>query len=240
MSASDADSDSPLVVFRRIISNSWSTIKTIYWANSLSWRALKSGALVFLGFFVWAGSNIIYSYNSAWDLLLYPIAYGFLLIVYGPIHHLVVLPLAMRLRRTSGLTQIIGKRLPNSMLVLFIIAVVIVGTFPVNVMLVNFQSTLDDGGIDINPNLLCVKSTNQNGTSVHCHLTESRGVDRVVVTSGGTQLTVDENPPFEFTIAASNMESVVGEKQFTVKLLDENGNLVRRYTRRLALIEETS
>jgi hypothetical protein len=34
------------------------------------------------------------------------------------------------------------------------------------------------------------------------------------------------------------VQSVRGQQQFTVELRDEDGDLIRRYVRRLALIEE--
>lgn len=161
----------------------------------MSWRVLKSGALVFLGFFLWAGSNVLYSYNPTLGVLRYPMAYGFLLVWYGPLHHLVVLPLALRWRRGSGSKSRVGRRLPNAMLALFLVAVVVLGTFPVAPMTVDFQATLESSGADVSPDLTCVKGESANGTAIHCHLTESTGVDSVVVTSGETQLLVDDDPP---------------------------------------------
>lgn len=221
-----------------VVRGAWSQLKTVYYANSLSWRFLKSGTLVFFGLFLWAGANILYSYNPELTLLQYPMAYGFILILYGPIHHLIVLPVAFRWRRATGFRQRIGKRGPNAMLALFLVAVVILGTFPAGPMLVNFQGALQSGGADISPDLLCTKSTTENGTSIHCHLTETEGIDRIVVTSGNTELVVDETPPYEFTVHERELEAVAGEKRFTVMLQDEDETLIRRYTRRLSMIEE--
>ena len=231
---------SPLAAGRRVGRNGWRMLKSVYYANSPSWRVMKAGALVFLGFFLWAGSNVLYSYNQDLTILRYTMAYGFLVLLYGPIHHLVVLPLALRWRRGgSGRRVRLGRRLPNAMLALFLIAVLVVGTFPSGAVLVDFRGTLEAGGApDVSPDLLCVKGAGENGTGVHCHLSESQGVDRVIVESGNRQLFVDDDPPFEFTIREDEMEEVVGEKQFTVRLLDADGSLIRQYTRRLAMIPE--
>jgi len=102
----------------------------------------------------------------------------------------------------------------------------------------DFDSALESSGADISPDLLCTKSPTEAGTEVHCHLTESEGIDRVVIQSGNSQLLVDDTPPYEFTINERELESVAGEKQFTVVLQDEDGTMIRRYTRRLSMIEE--
>lgn len=241
MSEDGADSlGSPLAAGRRVVRNGWRMIKSIYYANSPSWRVLKSGALVFLGFFLWAGSNVLYSYNQDLAILRFTMAYGFALLLYGPVHHLVVLPLALRWRRGgSDARARLGRRLPNAMLTIFLVAVLVLGAFPAGPVMVDFRGTLEAGGTpDVSPDLLCVKGAGENDTSIHCHLTESRGIDRVAVVSGDQQLVVDDEPPFEFTIRESELEEVVGQKQFTVQLLDADGNLIRQYTRRLAMIPE--
>lgn len=234
----DGPAETPTLDIMSFVGEAWSTLKTVYYANSLSWRFLKSGALVFFGFFLWAGANVLYSYNPDLTLLQYPMAYGFVLIIYGPVHHLVVLPLAFRWRRAPGLRQRLGKRGPNAMLALFLVGVVVLGTFPAGPMLVDFQSALDSSGADISPGLLCTKSTTDNGTAIHCHLTESEGIDHIVVRSGNSELVVDETPPFEFTVHERELETVAGEKRFTVMLQDEDGSLIRRYMRRLSMVEE--
>lgn len=239
MSDENSHEETPeTVTLSTVVGNAWSTVKTVYYANSRSWRFLKAGGLVFFGFFLWVGANLLYAYNPGLTLLRYPMAYGFALIVYGPIHHLVVLPLSFRWRRGGGVSQRVGARLPNAMLVVFVVAVVVLGTVPVGAMVIDFQSSLEAGGADITPDLLCTKSTSDNGTTVHCHLSETAGVDRVVVQSGDSELVVDDDPPYEFTIHERDLETVAGEKRFRVELQDENGDMVRRYTRRLAVIEE--
>lgn len=222
-----------------VVSSAWSTVKTVYWANSPSWRVLKSGALVFFGFFVWAGSNILYSYNGSLDVLHYPMAYGFLLIGYGPIHHLVVIPLALKWRRSDGLRCTLGKRMPNGMLAVFLAAILVLGTFPVGAMTVDFQSQLGDGSADIDPELSCVKTTGEDAR-VDCELEAVDGVGRIVVETGGETVRTVEDPPYEFSLQESEVGSVMDEQQFTVRLEDEDGNFVRRYTRRLAVVPEAT
>ncbi|MFB6084022.1 MAG: hypothetical protein ABEJ94_07245 [Halorientalis sp.] len=211
---------------------------TVYYANSLSWRILKSGALFFFGFFLWAGSNVLLSYLPGATVLRYVRSYGFVLVGYGPFHHLVVIPVYQRLRREGTHLSLGGHlHLPNLSLIVFLVLVVGLGVFPVGPMTIDFQSSLEGSPADISPELTCVKGESPNGTMVHCHLTESKGVDRVEVRSGGRTLVVDEDPPYDFTIRAAELQSVTGTKRFRVNLLAEDGTLVRRYTRTLPMIE---
>jgi hypothetical protein len=230
--------DSPLRTLRRLARSAWRTMLTVYYANSLSWRLFNSGGLVFLGFFAWAGSSTLLSYRPAWTLLEYVRAYGFVLIGYGPFHHLVVIPVYQRLRR-QGRHLSLGGHLtfPNGSLALFFAVVLILGTCPVGPMTIEFTSALDGSGVDIDPALLCVRGDHGNGTEVHCHLSESEGVDSVVVRSDGRRILTDDTPSFEFTIRAEDLESADGERRFVVDLRDEDGDLIRRYTRRLDRVD---
>lgn len=71
---------------------------------------------------------------------------------------------------------------------------------------------------------------------MHCHLTESEGIDHVVVMSGGERVAVDRSPPFEFDLRAGELTAVTGDSQFQVVLRDAEGNTIRRYTRTLSMI----
>lgn len=230
-------SASPIRAVADLVGSAWSALKTVYYANSLSWRFLKSGTLLLFGFFLWAGANVLYSYNPDLAVLRYPMAYGFVLILYGPFHHLVVLPLAFRWRRDAGAKRRVGRKLPNAMLAVFLAVVLVLGTAPVGAMTVDFQGTLGSDGADVSPDLVCEGAETENETEIRCELSSSEGVDRVVVTSGDTRLVDDSDPPYEFTIRERELESVMGEKQFTVELENEDGAMIRRYTRRLSMID---
>lgn len=235
---SDDVTDSPLGTFRRIARSGWRTMLTIYYANSVSWRALKAGALVFLGFFAWVGASILLSYLPGWRFLHYVQAYGFLLVGYGPFHHLVVIPVYQRLRRKGRHLSLGGHfHIPNASLALFFALVIVLGTFPAGPMAIDFTSALDDSGVDIDPALLCVKGDHGNGTDVHCHLSESEGIDRVVVRSGDRMILTDDEAPFDFTVRADQLETRRGEKRLVVKLVESDGSLIRRYTRKLSRID---
>lgn len=226
---------SPLDWTRRALRSGWNDLRSVYYANSPIWRLLKSGALLFFGFFCWSGANLLLSYRPDWGVLYYLMAYGFALILWGPLTHFVVVPAVIRLRRSSdgGVGQWFGRHGSKANLTVFILIVLALGTVPPGAMTFEFQAVAGGGGGgDVNHNLLCTKS-NQ---TIHCHLTGSRGVDTLVVSSGGGTLQIIEEPPFEFNVAVADLQEVNGDRRFTVDLQDANGNTLRRYIRRAELI----
>lgn len=229
---------SPVAWTRNQVRDAWQTLRTVYYANTVAWRFLKSGALVFLGLFLWASSNVLLSYNPSWRFLHYPMAYGVVLVPYGPFHHFVVIPLSLRLKRRADDWTWLGGYLPNASLAVFLTVVVLLGTFPVGTMTVDFTSDLEGASADIDPDLYCVKATNETTTRVHCHLSTADGISAVAVETGGERLLLVEEAPFDFTFDAARLEEVVGQKQFQVVLLDEDGETIRRYTRTMSMIDE--
>ncbi|MFB6108428.1 MAG: hypothetical protein ABEJ82_06270 [Haloplanus sp.] len=223
---------------RGAVRNAWNTLHTVYYANEVSWRALKTGGLVVFGFFLWAGSNVLLSYQPGWTFLHYTMAYGFLLVGYGPFHHLVVIPLSLRLRKRGGTRSRVGKHLPNAGLAAFLVAVVVLGTFPVGPVTANFQSSQHGTAPGVSADVQCVRHPGaSDGGTVHCTLSNAEGVGRVVVRSGGKRLTTVDSPPFEFTIRVSDVQSTAGQRRFRIVVEDENGAVARQYTRRVSMLE---
>ncbi len=212
----------------------WRDARSVYYANTTIWRFLKSLALVFLGLFVWVGSNLILSYRADWWPLYYAMAYGFVLLVWGPLTHFVVVPLVIRLRRSGagGLKRWVGRHGSKANLAVFFTIVLVLGTAPLGVMTFDFTLPSGGGASDVNPQLQCTKS----GGTVHCHLSSSQGIDSVVITSGGEELNRVSEPPFDFNVEISEMAAQRGDRQFIVELHDANGDVIRRYSRRAQLI----
>lgn len=208
-----------------VVRQAWRDMLSVYYANTLIWKLLKSGALVLLGFFCWAGGNLFRSYLPGTGLLNYVIAYGALVIFYGPFTHIVIIPLIIRWRKKQGILNKLARRLSKLNLTVFVILVLVVGTYPPNILLLNFD--ISSGGTDINPELSCV----DQGETVECEVTEAEGVARVVVTSGGEQLVVDNEPPYEFEVRKDEMAEAVGQKRYVVELRDENEEMLRRFSR---------
>ena len=226
---------------RSVLRTAWNTLHTIYYANSVAWRALKSGALFLFGFFLWAGSNVVHSYEPSWGFLHYSMAYGLVLVGYGPFHHSVVIPAVIRLRRSGGIRTQIGKHLPNAGLATFLVLVVLLGTFPVGPVNADFQSSSHGGTADVNPTLHCVRYTRPaSDATVHCTLTNSGNVGRVVAVSGRTRLAEDRTPPFAFNVSERDVRTNAGARRFTVEVYDARGTLARRYTRRLSMLDNAT
>ncbi|MDZ7688315.1 MAG: hypothetical protein U5J64_06255 [Halobacteriales archaeon] len=209
-------------VFRQ----AWRDMLSIYYANTPIWKLLKSGALVLLGVFCWAGGNLFKSYLPGAIWLNYVIAYGALVIFYGPFTHLVIVPLAIRWRRrASGRLNKMAKKMSKINITVFVVLVLVVGTYPPGFMLLDFD--VSSGGTDVNPELECV----ERAEVVECELTEAEGVAQVVVTSGGDELLVLEEPPYEFEVRKEDMVETVGQRRYVIELRDEDGGMLRRFSR---------
>lgn len=224
----------PLRWLRRALRSAWNDLVSVYYANTVVWRLLKSGALVAMGLFLWSGANLLLSYQAGWGLLYYVMAYGFVLLFWGPFTHLVVVPSVIRSRRSGegGVRRWFARHGSKLNLSVFFIIVLLLGTAPLGVMTFEFQAPAGDGSGDVNAQLLCTRS----GDVIHCHLSDSRGIDRVLVTTGGEERRVIREKPFEFDVDVNDLETVNGDRQFTVELRDEDGELVRRFVRRADLI----
>lgn len=221
-----------------VLVRSWRTIKSIYYASAPSWQVLKSGALLFFGFFCWATANLLLSYQPEWQWTYVLMAYGFVLTWYGPVTHLLLVPHLiprLRRRRRGSLLHWLGKQLTPINLTIFTAAVLLLGLFPPDVMTVDFgATTVKAPTTDVNATLTC--SRDRPKAVIHCRLEGAEGVPSVVVESGGRRLLEDVSPAAGFTIREEELTEVVGQRQFEVELRDEQGATVRRYTRWLSMI----
>ncbi len=224
--------ESPTAFVRRVLGGMWRDMVSVYYANTMVWRVLKSGALLFLGFFCWIGGNLTLSFVDL-ELFRYVTAYGFALLFWGPFTHLVVVPLVIRLRRTAAhpVTRFFSRNGSKASLTVFLLLVIVLGTFPPGVMTLQFGGAASSAP-DITGDLQCTKTAE----TVHCHLVNPEGVDSVVVLSGGETIETVETAPFEFDIPRAELQAVNEQEQFTVELRDENGNTQRRFVRQVNLV----
>jgi hypothetical protein len=231
---SATDPGSPLQWTRRTLRGAWNDLRSVYYANTPIWRLLKSAALVFLGLFCWAGANLLLSYRPDWGFLWVLLAYGFLLLLWGPLTHFVVVPLVIRLRRTGDhpVTRWLSRHGSKANLGIFAVLVLLLAANPLGIMTVQFQLPAGSGD-SVDPQLQCTRS----GENVHCHLSDSRGIDHVHVYDGGGNLVVeDREAPFDFDVDVTELSAAGGEQEFTVELRDANDELLRRYRRPVDLI----
>ncbi|MFC3959366.1 hypothetical protein [Halovivax cerinus] len=219
---------SPIASLSRVATRAWRDLLSIYYANTPIWRLLKSAGLLFFGFFCWSASNLVLSYGIDWSVLYVLRAYGFVLILWGPLTHAVIVPSVIRLRRTAdgGVRRVIARHGSKLNLSIFLTIVLLLTAAPVSPMVLDFQSALSaDSGPDVDPELTCTSTD----AEIHCHLSESTGIDHVVVTSGTDEIDRVDEPPFEFTIHEDDLQEVVGQTEFVVELRDEDGDTIRRY-----------
>jgi hypothetical protein len=214
---------------RWYIGQMWRDLLSVYYANTPVWRWLKSGALVFLGFFLWMGGSVLLSVKPEWTFLHYGMAYGFLLIVWGPFTHFVVVPLAIRLRRTADhpVARTFSRNSGKINLAIFFTLVAIFGTFTPGIMLLDFSPVADgDGGAEVRGELVC--DTNE---VITCHVENASGIDHVVATSNGEVIATAEHPPFEVQIDRDDLSETRTGKEFRIEYRDENGETIRRFVR---------
>jgi hypothetical protein len=215
---------------RTVAQQAWRDLLSVYYANTLTWRWLKSGALVFLGFFAWTGSSVLLSVEPGWGFLTYTMAYGFLLIAWGPFTHLVVVPVTIRLRRsaTNPVTRWFSKNSGKVNLTVFFTLVVILAVTTPSFMMLEFSPDFSGGeSTDFSGELVC----NTGEDVVTCHVEDAQGIDSVEVRSGGETLVTAETAPFEFELPRSEINETPTGDEFRVIYYDADGNVLTRQIR---------
>ena len=210
----------------------WRDLLSVYYANTPVWRWLKSGALVFLGFFAWTSGAVLLSVRPEWDFLTYVMAYGFLLLFWGPFTHFVIVPASIRLRRTAEhpYVRAVNRHSGKINLSIFFTLVIVFGTFTPGIMMFEFAPGLGDGDGDrgeVRGNLVC----DVDDDVVSCHVEEARGIDHVVATSGGTVVATVDDPPFAFEVHADDLDETRTGKELVVDYRDGDGETLRRHVR---------
>lgn len=211
------------------LGSAWRDFLSIYYANSPTWRVFKSGGLAFFGFFCWAASNLVLSLRPGWTFLYYIMAYGFLLIPYGPFTHIVVVPLAIRWRKkATGTRNTLGKKMSKINISIFIVAVLVLGTIAPGFMILEFGSVTSDDSPDVNPSLTCEQVEGE----ITCVLSDEPGIDRVVVFSSGEEVTTLTEPPWRFNVSEDELVQVRDSYRLEVEVQDEEGKTLRTLRRR--------
>jgi hypothetical protein len=214
---------------RWYVGQMWRDLLSVYYANTPVWRWLKSGALVFFGFFLWMGGSVLLSVQPGWTFLHYVMAYGFLVIVWGPLTHFVVVPLAIRLRRTAEhpIARAFARNSGKVNLAIFFTLVAIFGTITPGIMLLEFSPAGGgDGSPDVSGEVVC-----DVDDVITCRVENPSGIDHVVATSGGEVIARAEEPPFEVEIDRNDIVETRTGGEFRIEFRDENGETVRRFVR---------
>jgi hypothetical protein len=215
---------------RDALRQAWRDLSSVYYANTPIWRWLKSGALLFLGVGLWAGSTVVYSVTG-WRPVQYVMAYGFLLIFWGPLTHMVLVPLTIRLRRnaTTKLGRTFSRNSGTVNLTIFFTCVVLLATFAPGLIMLDFSPGGDSGEPDVGGELFC----DPGEDVVSCEIVDPQGIDHVVVASGDERLARVDGPPFAFEVQRENLRETRTGRQFEVEFRDADGNTARRLIERV-------
>lgn len=203
---------------------------SVYYANTPTWRWLKSGALVFLGGFAWMSGAVLLSVRPEWGLLTYLMAYGFLLVFWGPLTHLVIVPLTIRLRRTAShpATRWLSRNSAKVNLTIFVSLVILFGWLTPGIMMLEFSPTLGGGnGTNVSGDLVC----ETEGEIVTCWVENPDGFDHITVEARGQLIAEAHDPPYEVQFERGDAAETRTGKEVVVTFRDEDGERVHRLVR---------
>lgn len=208
----------------------WRDLLSVYYANTPIWRWLKSGALLFGGFGLWAASTVMFSVTG-WIPLRYTMAYGFLLVFWGPFTHMVLVPFTIRLRRNAetNACRIFARNSGKINLSIFFTCVILLATVAPGLIMLEFSPSDSHGGPNVSGDLFC----DPGDEVISCEVPDPQGIDHVVVKSGGERLMTIESEPFEFEVRRDELKKTQGSHRFVVEYRDADGNTVRRLIERV-------
>lgn len=217
--------EGPIETSRWMVGQAWVDLKSVYYANTPVWRWLKSGALVFLGLLLWTGANLLLSIRPAWTFLYLVMAYGFLLVLWGPLTHFGIVPIALRLRRTAKhpIIRTLSRHVGKINLTIFFILVVILAVVQPGVMLLEFSPQIDGDGVEVRGDVSCERV----GDVVSCHVENSAGFDHVVVLADDQILDRANEEPYEVQF---DREAIEGDN-FRILFRDAEENTLRSVIR---------
>jgi hypothetical protein len=217
----------PVHSFHALLVRGWRDLLSVYYANTPIWRWIKSGALVFLGLFLWTGANVLHSYRPDWDFLRYVMAYGFVLLAWGPLTHFVVVPVVIRLRRTAErpFVRTLARHASKLNFSTFLLVVVVAGALAPGVMLLEFSPGTGTAGGTVTADVTC----DVGESVVSCRVDVTGEVDHVAVTAGGDVIRTLDEPPYSFEVERSELAETGVGHQFIVELRDDDGNTLRRF-----------
>jgi len=212
-----------------IVRQAWRDLLSVYYANTPVWRWLKSGSLVFLGLFLWMSGNVLAAYWTDSVTVRYALAYGFVLILWGPLTHLLVVPAVIRLRRTAENPTVrrIVRHGSKINFATFLVIVAVVGTLAPGVMLLDFSSGFGTDGGDVTAELVCQTDSDP----ITCELETAAGVDHVVLLAGGEEIDRNDEPPYAVSAPRDSLSEGPSGSQFVIELRGPDGDTLRRFVR---------
>ena len=227
--------EGPSETIRWYLRQMWRDLLSVYYANTPVWRWLKSGALMFLGLFAWAGASVLLSIRPEWTFLYLVMAYGFLLILWGPLTHFAIVPAVLRLRRTAEhpLARTIARNGGKINLTIFITLVILLALSPPGIMLLEFEAGLPGDGPSASGTLQCEGPENE---VVTCEVHDAQNIDHVVIMIGGEVIDEAHEPPYRTEVRTDQLRETRTGYEFAVEYRDEDGNTLQR---QIQTVQET-
>ena len=218
----------PIATIRWMVRQAWSDLKSVYYANTPVWRWFKSGALVFLGFCTWAGAAVLLSVRPEWTFLYFLLAYGFLLVLWGPLTHFAIVPGLLRLRRkaTHPISRFVSRHGGKLNLTVFFMLVIILATLQPGIMMLEFSPPGADAGEDVSGSVVC---TEPEPDIISCEVQDAEGFDHAVLVVDGEDIDTATDPPYELRLDTTTVDATT----YRVQLRDADGNTLRTVVRRL-------
>jgi hypothetical protein len=207
----------------------WRDLLSVYYANTPTWRWLKSGTLVFFGFFLWMGGAVLLSVQPQWGFLTYAMAYGMLLLIWGPFTHLVVVPVTIRLRRTAEhpIARTFSRNSGKINLTIFFACVIALGTIAPGFMVLEFSPGDGGNGINVEGDLQCDVSDDP----ITCQIEDPEGFDYITVQTSGQTIATADTPPYADEFSPDELQESRTGKEFRVQLRDSDGDILREFVR---------
>ena len=219
--------EGPYETARWYLRQMWRDLLSVYYANTPVWRWLKSGALMFLGMCTWAGASVLLSIRPGWTFLYLVMAYGFLLILWGPLTHFAIVPTVLRLRRTGEhpITRKLARNGGKINLTIFFTLVILLALSPPGIMLLEFDATLPGNGASTSGNLQCEEP--EDGV-ITCEVHDAQNIDHVVIMVGGDVIDEAHEPPYRTEVRTDQLRETRTGYEFAVEYRDEDGNTLQR------------
>jgi hypothetical protein len=216
----------------------WLAYKAIYYASTPSWRFMKSGALFLFGFFCWSAGNLLLSYEPSWTWVQFIAAYGFLVIIWGPVTHLLLVPIVTPFLRRHfrwNPAKWMSKHLSLLNFLIFLVHVILFGLYPPDHVLFEFGSIArEHPTVDVNPTLDC--SRDRSAALLSCTVTPADGIGRLEIETAGEPLLQLAEAPWSFTLQEQDLVRVVGQQQFEVLVMTPDSSVIRSFTKYVATI----
>lgn len=119
----------------------------------------------------------------------------------------------------------------------FFVAMIYFGMYPLDVMTFEFSAPHLTETVDVDPDIDCYRGGKEKSPTIFCRVQAMEGIGYIEVENKGKTVLTDRDAPFEFRISESDLEAVVGQKNFHIVLRGKDGQMIRRYVRSASMLD---